>query len=101
MARRFEVVRNEPPVILIQPIIRICSRKLRETLDEYFPIKVYLIFGASEDKNIPRYVCRVETEDPKIIITRADHPRALSVEQISVLPIKQGGVGGGGLSKMR
>ncbi|HZJ23102.1 MAG TPA: folylpolyglutamate synthase/dihydrofolate synthase family protein, partial [Anaerolineales bacterium] len=51
---RFEVVRRDPPVILDSAHNQDSFARLRETLEEHFPGKpVYLIFGASEDKNIP------------------------------------------------
>lgn len=88
---RFEVVRNEPPVIFDSAHNQDSFEKLRETLDEYFPNKkVYLIFGASEDKNIPGMFAELKQKIQKIIITRADHPRALSVEQISGLADQAG-----------
>ena len=56
---------------------------MRQTLDEYFPEKqVYLIFGASEDKNIPDMFAEMKPKIKKLIVTRADHPRALLPEQI-------------------
>ena len=51
---RFEVARREPPVIFDSAHNQDSFAKLRETLETYFPGRqVYLIFGASEDKNIP------------------------------------------------
>lgn len=88
---RFEVARLEPPVIFDSAHNQDSFEKLRETLDEYFPgKKVYLIFGASEDKNIPGMFAEMKPKIQKIIITRADHPRALSVEQISRLADQAG-----------
>jgi len=60
--------------------------KLCETLQTYFPDKmVYLIFGASEDKNIPGMFAEMKPKIKKLIVTRADHPRALEVEKIQEL----------------
>lgn len=88
---RFEVARVEPPVIFDSAHNQDSFEKLRETLEEYFPDKkVYLIFGASEDKNIPGMFAEMKPKIKKIIITRADHPRALSVEQISSLADQAG-----------
>jgi folylpolyglutamate synthase/dihydropteroate synthase len=42
----------------------------------------YLIFGASEDKNIPSMFVEMKQKIRKLIVTRADHPRALEVEKI-------------------
>ncbi len=77
---RFEVVRRDPPVILDSAHNQDSFERLRETLEQYYPGKpVYLIFGASEDKNIPGMFAELKSKIKKIIITRADHPRALEV----------------------
>ena len=80
---RFEVVRREPPIIFDSAHNQDSFAKLRETLDTYFPDKqVYLIFGASEDKNIPGMFAEMKPKIKKLIVTRADHPRALEAEKI-------------------
>jgi dihydrofolate synthase/folylpolyglutamate synthase len=88
---RFEVVRRDPPVIFDSAHNQDSFEKLRETLDVYFPDKkVYLIFGASEDKNILAMFAELKPKIQKIIITRADHPRALEVERIQQLANQAG-----------
>jgi dihydrofolate synthase/folylpolyglutamate synthase len=88
---RFEVVRRDPPVIFDSAHNQDSFAKLSETLQTYFPDnKVYLIFGASEDKNIPGMFAELKSKIKKIIITRADHPRALEVEQIQQLAVQAG-----------
>jgi dihydrofolate synthase/folylpolyglutamate synthase len=88
---RFEVARRDPPVIFDSAHNQDSFEKLRETLDAYFPDrKVYLIFGASEDKNIPGMFAELKSKIKKIIITRADHPRALEVERIQGLADQAG-----------
>jgi len=83
---RFEVARFDPPVIFDSAHNQDSFEKLRQTLEEYFPGKeVYLIFGASEDKNIPGMFAEMKTKVRKLIVTRANHPRALSVEYIQGL----------------
>src|SRR5687768_9697571 len=80
---RFEVVRRDPPVILDSAHNQDSFARLRETLDEHFPGKlVYLIFGASEDKNIPGMFAEMKPKIKKLMVTRAGHPRALEVEKI-------------------
>jgi len=89
---RFEVVRRDPPVIFDSAHNQGSFARLRETLETYFPNKqVYLIFGASEDKNIPGMFAEMKPKIKRIIVTRADHPRALEVEKIVELA-KQAGV---------
>ena len=88
---RFEVVRRDPPVIFDSAHNQDSFARLSETLETYFPDKkVYLIFGASEDKNIPGMFAELKSKIKKIIITRADHPRALEVEQIQQLANQAG-----------
>jgi dihydrofolate synthase/folylpolyglutamate synthase len=88
---RFEVARTEPPVIFESAHNQDSFEKLRETLETYFPGRqVYLIFGASEDKNIPGMFAEMKPKIKKIIITRADHPRALEVEKIQGLADQAG-----------
>ncbi|NWF64579.1 MAG: bifunctional folylpolyglutamate synthase/dihydrofolate synthase [Chloroflexi bacterium] len=88
---RFEIARLDPPVIFDSAHNQDSFEKLRETLDEYFPgKKVYLIFGASEDKNILSMFAEMKPKIQKIMITHADHPRALSVEHIAGLADQAG-----------
>jgi len=88
---RFEIVRRDPPVIFDSAHNQDSFIKLRETLDEYFPEKkVYLIFGASEDKNIPGMFAEMKPKIERLIVTRADHPRALLPEQIIELANQAG-----------
>jgi dihydrofolate synthase / folylpolyglutamate synthase len=83
---RFEVARREPPVIFDSAHNDDSFARLRETLETHFPSKqVYLIFGASEDKNIPGMFREMKSKIRKLIVTRADHPRALEVEKIQEL----------------
>lgn len=80
---RFEIARREPPVIFDSAHNQDSFAKLRETLEKYFPGRqVYLIFGASEDKNIPGMFAEMKSKIRRLIVTRADHPRALEVEKI-------------------
>ncbi|MGE5375246.1 MAG: bifunctional folylpolyglutamate synthase/dihydrofolate synthase [Bacteroidota bacterium] len=88
---RFEVVRRDPPVIFDSAHNQDSFLKLRGALDEYFPGKqVYLIFGASEDKNIPGMFEELKPKIKKLIVTRADHPRALQTEEIIRLADRAG-----------
>lgn len=80
---RFQVVRREPPVILDSAHNADSFERLRDTLEEHFPGRpVTLVFGASEDKNLPGMFAALKSKIRKLIITRADNPRALDPEQI-------------------
>jgi dihydrofolate synthase/folylpolyglutamate synthase len=80
---RFEIARLNPTLIFDSAHNHDSFLRLDETLQEYFPNqKVYLIFGASEDKNILDMFSALKSRLNKIIVTKADHPRALDVEKI-------------------
>ncbi len=83
---RFQVVRRDPPVILDSAHNQDSFARLRQALDDYFPGRqVYLVFGASEDKNIPGMFAEMKSKTKELLITRADHPRALDPETIRQL----------------
>jgi dihydrofolate synthase / folylpolyglutamate synthase len=78
---RFEVLRREPPFIIDSAHNRDSARRLRGTLDEYFPrIPVILIFCALEDKDITGMLQELKPRLERVVATRADHPRAPSAE---------------------
>jgi dihydrofolate synthase/folylpolyglutamate synthase len=78
---RFEILRREPPVVIDSAHNRDSARRLRETLDEYFPeTPVILIFCALEDKDINGMLEELKPRLECVVATRADHPRAPSVE---------------------
>lgn len=88
---RFQVVRRDPPVIFDAAHNQDSFIKLRETLEEHFPGRlVTLIFGASEDKNIPGMFAEMQPKIKRLIVTRADHPRALEPEKITELANQAG-----------
>lgn len=88
---RFQVVRREPPVVLDSAHNQDSFVKLRETLEAYFPGRqAVLIFGASEDKNIPGMFAEMKSKITKVILTRADHPRALEPGKIQSLTDQAG-----------
>ncbi|HET6596526.1 MAG TPA: folylpolyglutamate synthase/dihydrofolate synthase family protein [Anaerolineales bacterium] len=76
---RFEILRREPPVVIDSAHNRDSARRLRETLDEYFPeVPVILIFCTLEDKDIAGMLEELKPRLECVIATRADHPRAPS-----------------------
>ncbi|HMB21708.1 MAG: glutamate ligase domain-containing protein, partial [Chloroflexota bacterium] len=57
------------------------ARRLRETLDEYFPeTPVILVFCALEDKDILGMLEELKPRIDCVVATHADHPRAPSAE---------------------
>jgi len=85
---RFQIVRREPPVIFDSAHNQDSFARLRQALDDYFPGRpVYLIFGASEDKNIPGMFEEIRDKVRRMFVTKADHPRALPPG--SILPLAE------------
>ena len=83
---RFEVVRRKPPVIFDSAHNQDSFARLRQALDDYFPnMPVYLIFGASEDKNIPGMFLEIKPKIKRMFVTKSVHPRALESEKIQEL----------------
>ena len=83
---RFEVIRREPPVIFDSAHNQDSFARLRQALDDYFPnMPVYLIFGASEDKNIPGMFLEIKPKVKRLFVTKSTHPRALEPEKIQEL----------------
>jgi len=83
---RFEIAKRHPTIIFDSAHNQDSFVKLRLTLDEYFPGQ----FGASEDKNLPGMFEEMKTKIKKLIVTHADHPRALQPEQIIELANQAG-----------
>ena len=89
---RFEILRREPPIVIDSAHNRDSARRLRETLDEYFPeIPVILIFCALEDKDIDGILEELKPRLERVVATRADHPRAPSAEWIAE-QVKEAGI---------
>ena len=88
---RFQVARREPPLIFDSAHNEDSFEKLHQTLQEHFPGRaVILIFGASEDKNILGMFSVMKPAIRHLIVTRADHPRALEPERILELAREAG-----------
>jgi dihydrofolate synthase/folylpolyglutamate synthase len=53
-------------------------RKLRETLDSFFPdLPLILVFGISEDKQLDGMFHEILPRTSHLITTQAEHPRAM------------------------
>ncbi len=85
------MVRREPPVIFDCAHNQDFFARLRQALDDYFPGRqAYLIFGASEDKNIPGMFAEIRPKVREMLVTRSFHPRALETEKIEALAVQAG-----------
>ncbi len=80
---RFEILRHKPPIIVDCAHNRDSMLKLRLTLDEYFPVQpVYLVFGASEDKDIEGMFTELMPIVRQVIAVKSFHPRAIEPERL-------------------
>lgn len=81
---RFEILQHNPAVIVDAAHNLDSARRLRATLDEYFPdVPVTLIFGASGDKDLAGFLGEFLPRVQKVIFTRANHPRAVEPEKLA------------------
>lgn len=88
---RFELLRREPPVVIDSAHNRDSARRLRETLEEYFPeIPVVLVFCTLEDKDISGMLEELKPRLECVVATRADHPRAPSEQWMAEQVAKAG-----------
>ncbi|MBT3190541.1 MAG: bifunctional folylpolyglutamate synthase/dihydrofolate synthase [Anaerolineae bacterium] len=82
-AGRFEIWRENPPIVLDSAHNPDSISKLRQTLEEYYPDeKVVLIFGVSEDKNITEMLMELAPRLEKVILTKSEHPRAVEAQKM-------------------
>ncbi len=81
---RFEIVSRENPTLIFDSAHNQDSfEKLTATLETYFPgRKATLILGVSEDKHLAAMLAVISGRLERLIVTRADHPRALEPEKI-------------------
>ncbi|HEX7620668.1 MAG TPA: cyanophycin synthetase, partial [Anaerolineales bacterium] len=80
---RFEIVRQEPPLILDSAHNVDSFEKLAQTLEDYLPNRpVLLIFGSSEDKDVAGMLNALKGRLRLVLATKAVHPRANEPEKI-------------------
>lgn len=83
---RFEIANLDPTVIFDSAHNEDAFVRLTDTLETYFPAqKIVLIFGVSEDKHVFQMLKVIQPLVDTLIVTHADHPRALEPEKISVI----------------
>lgn len=74
---RFEVLRENPPVVVDSAHNGDSMNRLRQSLDDYFPgQKFLLVFGASADKELDAMFGAILPRVERVITTLSTHPRA-------------------------
>jgi dihydrofolate synthase/folylpolyglutamate synthase len=80
---RLQILRRMPYVVVDGAHNADSSRKLMKALKQYFPFqRLFLIFGASSDKDLGGIVAELAPYPDKVIIVRAHHPRAVAPEAL-------------------
>lgn len=80
---RFEVLQNQPPVVIDSAHNRDSVLRLRLALDDYFPGReVVLVFGASEDKDIEGMFAELMPRVKQVIASKSYHPRSMEPEEL-------------------
>ncbi len=83
-AARFEILQDDPPVIIDAAHNPYSARALRNTLDQYYPDKqMILITGMSADKDIQGMLEAWLPRTAHIIATQSGHPRAIPPEDLA------------------
>jgi dihydrofolate synthase/folylpolyglutamate synthase len=81
---RLQILRREPWTIVDAAHNADSAKKLVKALKSYFSFeRVFLIFGASADKNIPGMVAELAFLPNVVIVTRSHHPRALEPAKLA------------------
>jgi dihydrofolate synthase/folylpolyglutamate synthase len=88
---RFEIASREPTIIFDSAHNEDAFLRLTQTIDTYFPGRqIVLILGISEDKHLREMLKTIKPLIHTLIITRANHPRALEPEKISQIALDVG-----------
>jgi dihydrofolate synthase/folylpolyglutamate synthase len=83
---RFEVFDNHPDVVFDGAHNRYSAQVLIQAMADYYPNKpIGLVFGASEDKDISGMFAELLPNISHLLLVRAEHPRAASLDQLAEL----------------
>lgn len=88
---RFEIIMQEPLVVIDSAHNADSAKKLASTVQEYLPGQmITLIFGASEDKDFKGMFDSLLPISDDIIMTKSIHPRAMEPEKLELLANEYG-----------
>jgi dihydrofolate synthase/folylpolyglutamate synthase len=80
---RFEIASRQPALVLDSAHNQESFERLAQTLAEVFPgKKIILVFGVSEDKDMPAMLATLQGRLEMVLATCADHPRAVDPQAI-------------------
>lgn len=88
---RFEILQQDPLVVIDSAHNLDSAEKLAETVREYLPGKpVVLLFGASEDKDVSGMFTALAPVVTKIVVTQSEHPRSYNANTLGTAAAKFG-----------
>jgi dihydrofolate synthase/folylpolyglutamate synthase len=80
---RFEVIRQDPPVVIDSAHNPAAIVRLMEAVEGYFQdTALVVVFGISADKDLPEMYDVLLPHTSYLICTQADHPRALDAAEL-------------------
>jgi len=80
---RLEIISRRPKIILDAAHNRASASALKEALDKFFKFrKLILVFGVSQDKDVKGILKELAPQAARIILTKANSPRAMQPEVI-------------------
>lgn len=87
---RFEILREDPPLIIDSAHNGDSMQRLVATVDEYFPeVPFLLVFGASADKSMGDMLAAILPRVDQVITTQSLHPRAATAEELQTIVEKR------------
>lgn len=90
-AGRLEILSHNPLLLVDSAMNGDSARKLRQTLDAYFPgRRVSFIFGASRDHDYKAMLTELLPISTRVIATQASHPRAVRPEVLAATALTLG-----------
>ncbi len=88
---RFQIVRQHPAVLIDGAHNVASMKRLVSNINEYFSDKrILLVFGTSNDKDIPGIVSELVSLSPHVIVVQATHSRAASLAVLAAEFSQQG-----------
>ena len=80
---RFEILSRKPMLVIDSAHNRDSALKLRMALDDYLTGQpVVLVFGASEDKDVPGMFAELLPRVRRVVATQSVHPRAMPADKL-------------------
>lgn len=88
---RFQILQQHPAVLVDGAHNVASMKKLVNNIKAYFPNKrIFLVFGASCDKDIPGIINELVPLSPQVIVTQASHSRAAPLAVLAAEFSKRG-----------